>query len=60
MKKLVFLLLLFVYSGFAQNKVIPVINNSFIKVDDLLWDLKTLSKPPDVEWINKAGIYPAA
>lgn len=55
MKKLVFLLLLFVHSGFAQNKVIPAINNRFIKVNDLLWDLKALSKPPDVEWINKTG-----
>ena len=55
MKKLVFLLLLFVHSGFAQNKAVPVINSSLIRVNSLLWDLKTLSKPPEIEWLNTKG-----
>jgi len=55
MKKLILLLLLIAHTGFAQNKSVPVINNNLIKVNDLLWDLKTLNKPPQVEWINKTG-----
>jgi dienelactone hydrolase len=55
MKKLFILFLLFTQSGFAHNKTVPLINASLVKVDELLWDLKALSKSPDIEWINKEG-----
>ena len=55
MKKLIFLLLLFAHVGYAQHKAIPFIDRSLIRTDDLLWNLKTLSKSPDIEWINKKG-----
>lgn len=53
MKKLIFLLLLGIQFVYAQKKSVPVIDDKLIKVDTLLWDLKLLSKVPEIEWINK-------
>lgn len=55
MKKLILILLLFAYSGYAQNKLIPAIDTRELMVNNLLWDLKELSKPPETEWTNITG-----
>lgn len=53
MKLLLALLLFISFPGKAQNKSVPVIDSKIIHVNDLLWDLKYLSKVPDVQWINQ-------
>ncbi|GLU56561.1 alpha/beta hydrolase family protein [Dyadobacter frigoris] len=55
MKKLIFLLLVSIQLLHAQKKSVPVINDKVIKVDTLLWDMKALSKAPEIEWLNKTG-----
>jgi len=55
MKRLFLFFLLFAQPGFVHNKTVPLIDTSLVKVDDLLWDLKMLSKAPEIEWINKKG-----
>jgi dienelactone hydrolase/uncharacterized protein YcfL len=55
MKKIFLLLLLFAHAGCSQNKEIHLIDASLVKVEELLWDLKALSKSPEIEWINKKG-----
>ena len=53
MKRLFLLLLLFAQTGFAQKNAVPTIDVRPVKVKDLLWDLKALSKPPELIWVNQ-------
>lgn len=55
MKKLFFFLLISIQLVYAQKKSVPAIDDKVIKVDTLLWDLKVLSKAPEIEWLNKDG-----
>jgi dienelactone hydrolase len=55
MRNLLLLLLLFCSAGFAQNTHSSLIDASLVKVDDLLWDLKALSKSPEIEWAPITG-----
>lgn len=55
MKNFLLLFLLFTQTGFAQKQTVPSIDVHAVRVKDLLWDLKALSKPPEVEWINQTG-----
>lgn len=55
MKNFLLLFLLLAQTGFAQKKSVPAIDVHAVRVKDLLWDLKALSKPPEVEWISQQG-----
>ncbi|TDE14515.1 alpha/beta hydrolase family protein [Dyadobacter psychrotolerans] len=55
MKKLVILLLLISLKSFSQNTGDLMIDQKPIKTDSLLWDLQTLSKAPEVQWIDKTS-----
>ena len=54
-KKLFYILLLCAFSGCTLTKTIPLIDDSQVKVADLLWDLKSLGKSPELEWISTKG-----
>lgn len=53
-KILPFLLIIFV-NGFAQERNVPAIDKSLVKVSNLLWDLDQLDNPPEVEWTSQGG-----
>ncbi|MCK9411247.1 MAG: acetylxylan esterase [Prolixibacteraceae bacterium] len=55
MRKLLLLLLLIAQLGFGQNKSILLIDTRLVNIQDVLWDLKALSKPPKTEWTNTNG-----
>jgi cephalosporin-C deacetylase-like acetyl esterase len=55
MKKIIVFLLLFNSVVFVQAQKPMAINTEAIKVDSLLWDLKTLSIAPDFKWLTNDG-----
>ena len=53
MKKLAVLFFLVVSACYSQSKQDLIIDDKLIKAEDLLWDLKMLSKSPEIQWIDK-------
>ncbi len=53
MKKIFVLLFFITVAGYAQNRSDIQIDPSLIKTKNLLWDLHTLSKAPEVEWLDQ-------
>ena len=50
--------MLFIRASVAQQPKVSVINEKNIHISNLLWDLKALSKPPEVKWIDqKHGVH---
>ena len=53
MKKIIAFLLFTAFTSYAQSKQDLIIDTKLIKSDDLIWDLKELSKSPEIQWIDK-------
>ncbi|WP_221391140.1 S9 family peptidase [Dyadobacter sp. NIV53] len=55
MKKIIAFLLFTACTSYAQNMQDLIIDSKLIKSDDLLWDLETLSKSPEIQLTGKKG-----
>lgn len=53
MKKFTVFLLFIVSACYSQSKQDLIIDDKLLKTDDLLWDLKALSKSPEIQWLDK-------
>ena len=40
------------FPALAQKTAIPIIDSKAVKINNLLWDLKSLSEVPQIEWLD--------